>query len=58
MNQLHTKLVTNPALTDRQKSRIVEKLAVAEHCLIEGADEYLQIMAVATNIMKTLATVA
>ena len=34
------------------------KLAVAEHCLIEGADEYLQIMAIATHIMKTLATVA
>jgi len=58
IGQLHTKLVTNPVLTDRQKSKIEGKLAVAEHCLIEGADEYLQIMAIANHIMKTLATVS
>ena len=34
--------VENACLTDQQKSAIAERLAVAEHCLLEGADEYLQ----------------
>ena len=34
--------VENACLTDQQKSVIAERLAVAEHCLLEGADEYLQ----------------
>jgi len=56
MNQLHDKLITNPVLTDQQKAEIGERIAVAEHCLIDGADEYLQLMAVATSIMNTLAS--
>eukprot|EP00090_Calanus_glacialis_P046894 TRINITY_DN9434_c0_g1_i1.p1 TRINITY_DN9434_c0_g1~~TRINITY_DN9434_c0_g1_i1.p1 ORF type:complete len:359 (-),score=142.55 TRINITY_DN9434_c0_g1_i1:133-1209(-) len=54
INQLHDHVVSNNCLTDSQKSAICEKLAVAEHCLLEGADEYLQIMSVATTIMKVL----
>jgi len=57
MNQLVDKLINNPVLTDSQKSEIGERLAVAEHCLVEGADEYLQILAVSTSIMRILATV-
>ena len=45
-------------MTDTQKSALAEKLAVAEHRLIEGADEYLQLMDVTTHIMQILATVA
>lgn len=55
INQLHDHTVTNDCMTDQQKSAICEKLAVSEHCLLEGADEYLQVMCVATTIMKTLA---
>jgi len=55
MHQLHDKLVTNPVLTDEQKAEIAERVAVAEHCLVEGADEYIQLMAVSTCIMTTLA---
>lgn len=55
INQLHDYVVTNACLTDGQKSAICEKLAVSEHCLLEGADEYLQMMAVASSIMQTLA---
>ena len=33
----------NACLSDPQKSGICEVLAVAEHCLLEGADEYLQV---------------
>jgi len=54
INQLHDHVVSNNCLTDSQKSAICEKLSVAEHCLLEGADEYLQIMSVATTIMKVL----
>jgi len=54
INQLHDHVVANNCLTDSQKSTICEKLAVSEHCLLEGADEYLQIMSVATTIMKVL----
>ena len=54
INQLHDHVVSNSCLTESQKSAICEKLAVSEHCLLEGADEYLQIMSVATTIMKVL----
>lgn len=55
ISQLHDHTVENACLNDQQKSAIAERLAVAEHCLLEGADEYLQVMAVATSMMKTLA---
>ena len=35
--------VENACLNDQQKSAIAERLAVAEHCLLEGSDEYLQV---------------
>jgi len=59
INQLHERLIMNDGgLTDTQKSALAEKLAVAEHRLIEGADEYLQLMDVTTHVMQILATVA
>ena len=53
INQLHHYVVANSCLTDSQTSPICEKLATSEHCLRE-ADEYLQIMSMATTIMKVL----
>jgi len=55
INQLHDSVVTNDCLSDRQKSTICEHIAVAEHCLLEGADEYLQVMSLCSTFMKTLA---
>jgi len=55
ITQLHDRMVTNSCLSDRQKSAVCEDLAVAEHCLLEGADEYLQVMSLCANFMKTLA---
>ena len=40
--QIHVQ-VENACLNDQQKSAIAERLAIAEHCLLEGADEYLQV---------------
>jgi len=59
INQLHERLIMEDGgLTDNQKSALAERFAVAEHRLIDGADEYLQLMDVTTHIMQTLATVA
>ena len=55
ISQLHDHCVGNACLSDSQKSSICGALAVSEHALLEGADEYLQMMAVATTIMQTLA---
>jgi replication factor C subunit 2/4 len=55
---LHERLIGSAALSDNQKSEVAAKLAVTEHCLLEGADEYLQMMAVCTAIMTTLASTA
>jgi len=59
ISQLHDKLVVGsiePPLTDKQRAEVAERLAIAESCLLEGADEYLQLMAVATSIMNTFAS--
>ena len=47
-------VVTSGNLTDVNKSEICEKLALAESNLLDGADEYLQMMSAATFIMKVL----
>ncbi|XP_057301800.1 replication factor C subunit 4-like isoform X2 [Hydractinia symbiolongicarpus] len=54
VNQLHDKLVILESISDNQKSVILEKFAVVDKCLCDGADEYLQIMAVCTVIMDQL----
>jgi len=59
INQLHERLITQEGgLTDNQKSLLAERFAVAEHKLIEGADEYLQLLDVTSFIMETLARAA
>ena len=52
--QLLNNVVENGALTDRQKSEICAELGKAEHALLEGADEYLQMMSIATVMMKVV----
>lgn len=53
INQLQ-EFVVSSGLTDQQKSEICSKLGSAESCLLEGADEYLQVMAVTSHMMKVL----
>ncbi|XP_041358628.1 replication factor C subunit 4-like isoform X2 [Gigantopelta aegis] len=43
--QLHDELISSVDLSDNQKSVVFEKMAVVDKCLMDGADEYLQIMA-------------
>ncbi|KAJ7543434.1 hypothetical protein O6H91_09G038200 [Diphasiastrum complanatum] len=54
LSQLHDLIVVADDLSDDQKARICERLSEADKCLIDGADEYLQLMDVASNTMRTL----
>ena len=53
INQLQEYVVTS-VLTDQQKGEICSALAGAESCLLDGADEYLQVLAVTSLMMKVL----
>jgi len=52
--QLHDKLAVHDSINDNQKAVIMEKVAITDQCLCEGADEYLQLMAVCTVLMDQL----
>jgi len=52
--QIHDKLVELESIDDNQKSVIMEKLSVVDKCLCDGADEYLQLMALCTVIMDQI----
>merc|ERR1712088_949637 len=58
INQLHDRIVISDDLSDLQKSIICEKLAVCSSSLLEGANEYLQMVDLCSTIMKTYATAA
>ncbi|XP_064455549.1 replication factor C subunit 4-like [Ornithodoros turicata] len=53
-NQMHDIIVMSEDYTDKQKSVICEKLAVCDHRLLDGADEFLQIMDLCNTIMVQL----
>jgi len=52
LSQLHDKIVIKDNLSDKQKSIICEKMAKVDRCLTDGADEYLQLMALFSTIMQ------
>ncbi|XP_047130593.1 replication factor C subunit 4 isoform X1 [Hydra vulgaris] len=54
ITQLHDEIISLLTINDKQKSIILEKLAIVEKCLCDGADEYLQIMAIGTVIMESV----
>lgn len=54
INQLHDDLVERADLADAKKAVIFEKLAHVDNSLIEGADEYLQLLDTLTLIMKQM----
>ncbi|KAL3204077.1 hypothetical protein MRX96_011844 [Rhipicephalus microplus] len=56
-SQLHDAIVLSNKYDDKQKSAIAEKLAICDHRLLEGADEYLQIMDLCVTIMNQLCSV-
>lgn len=52
--QIHDLLMTTEELNDQQKSVIAEKIAIVDKCLMDGADEYLQLMDLCNTIMHHL----
>lgn len=58
LNQLHDRIVITDDFTDLQKSIMCEKLAVCSSRLLDGANEYLQMVDLCSTIMKTNATAA
>ncbi|KAJ6660944.1 hypothetical protein lerEdw1_016964 [Lerista edwardsae] len=54
INQLHDIIVERENLSDKQKSIIAEKLAEADKCLVDGSDEFLQLISVCAVIMQQL----
>ncbi|KAE8100688.1 hypothetical protein FH972_018559 [Carpinus fangiana] len=54
LSQILEVIVEADDISDEQKARICKKLAEADKCLIDGADEYLQLLDVASNMMRAL----
>ncbi|XP_062869082.1 replication factor C subunit 4 [Trichomycterus rosablanca] len=54
LNQLHD-IIIEEKLNDKQKSVITEKMAVVDKCLVDGADEYLQLLNLCSVIMQQAA---
>ncbi|KOM41546.1 hypothetical protein LR48_Vigan04g174400 [Vigna angularis] len=52
LTQLFEAIVEENDLSDEQKARISKKLGEADKCLVDGADEYLQLLDVVSNTMK------
>lgn len=54
ISQLHDLLIERADINDSKKAVIFEKIACVDNDLIEGADEYLQLLDVMTVIMKQM----
>ncbi|XP_068648492.1 replication factor C subunit 2 [Aristolochia californica] len=54
LSQLFDVIVEAEDITDEQKARVCKRLAEADKCLVDGADEYFQLMDVASNTMRAL----
>jgi len=52
--QLQTCLLEDEALSDVQRSTVCEVMAVADKCLVDGADEFLQLLNVLAQVQKAL----
>ncbi|GLT84955.1 hypothetical protein SLE2022_031610 [Rubroshorea leprosula] len=54
LSQLFDVVVEADDVSDEQKARICKNLAEADKCLVDGADEYLQLLDVTSNTMRAL----
>ncbi|KAL9313640.1 hypothetical protein ACSQ67_019092 [Phaseolus vulgaris] len=52
LTQLFEAIVEDNDISDEQKARISKKLGEADKCLVDGADEYLQLLDVVSNTMQ------
>jgi replication factor C subunit 2/4 len=58
INQLHERIVISDDFSDLQKSIICEKLAVSSSRLLDGANEYLQLLDLCSTMMNQIAIAA
>lgn len=54
ISQLHDHLIERADISDSKKALIFEKIAQIDNNLIEGADEYLQLLDIMTLIMREI----
>ena len=52
INQIHDWLLTQSMVSDMSLAKILPALALAEHRFCDGSDEYIQLLYVASVIMK------
>ena len=52
--QLQETILYNETITDAQKAAIIERIAIADHRLMDGADEHIQMMDVGAAVMQAL----
>lgn len=54
LSQLYDVVLQHPTWDDIAKGKIIDVIAAADKCLVDGSDEFLQIMYVGSFMMKTL----
>ncbi|CAL8094185.1 unnamed protein product [Calicophoron daubneyi] len=52
--QLQEYAISNDTMSDTRKGPLLESFARADSCLMDGADEYLQLLSVGGNLMRAL----
>ena len=52
LEQLHDMVLEDVSLPDKQKAVVMEEIAKTDKCLLDGGDEYLQIMSLVTVAMS------
>ncbi|GKD05232.1 replication factor C subunit 2 [Tanacetum coccineum] len=52
LSQLFDMVVESEDVTDEQKARIFKKLGESDKCLVDGADEYLQLLDACSSMIK------
>ena len=53
--ELQAALMTKPGLRDVQRAKMLDALSVADKSLVDGADEFLQLLSVSSQLQQALA---
>ncbi|XP_068238166.1 replication factor C subunit 4 [Palaemon carinicauda] len=54
LSQVHDQIIENDRLSDSAKAVILDKLALCDHRLMNGGDEYLQVLDFSCTMMKQM----
>lgn len=53
--ELQSAMMTKPGLRDVQRAKVLDALSVADKSLVDGADEFLQLLSVSSQLQQALA---